>query len=698
MRTRTIFAIAIIIGFFCSTLFTSCTHVIPDQRGLIVRPKTPTGEEAKGDLWLITIGIDNYHSWPRLKTATNDAKALKKVLLDRYYIDQSRIIELYNEKATRKNILGTLRDLSKRVHPDDSLMLFYAGHGYIDNITKEGSWIPVESGTNDSSAWISNQDIKDYLNIDIIKTKHILLVSDSCFSGNFFLGSNRAIPEVTDDGIKKAYQLSSRQAIISGGLEPVSDAKFGENSVFSHFLIAALQDNTKPYLTPSDLFSAIKSSVAQNLEKFPNGEQFPRMGSISGVGGQQGGEMVLFLRQKNQGENLSAGTAQGPKGSEGLKSPKEEGKDAKVQEQSEIAKKEQELETLNREIAEMKERLKVAKSDGSLDQLVALDEQIEKLSKRLEDLRREREAEERKRQLEVERLKREALKKKAKQVEIDLAKYRKVVSSRYNQNLKETTWNALIAEYPEAKNVPLYNEEKFLRTLGIPLPHTDKAANIEMVPILGGCYQMGDTFGNGRTNETPVHEVCVGDFYLGKYEVTQGQWKAIMGNSPASFRNGDNYPVDNVSWNDAQEFIRKLNKKTGKKYRLTTEEEWEYAARSGGNKEKWAGTSNESELGDYAWYNKNSGNEPHPVGEKRPNGLGLYDMSGNVWEWCQNIFSWDAYKHDSQKNPIVEGSGGRVLRGGSWGHGTWNVRVTDRNSLTPETRYVYCGFRIARDF
>ena len=128
--------------FLCALLlFTTSTLAAPDQRGLSVLPKAPTGEVVKGEQWLLTIGIDSYLSWPRLKTAANDAKALKNVLLERYHVDQSHVIELYNENATRKNILGTLRDLSRKVKPDDSLLIFYAGHGHVDNITKKGSWI-----------------------------------------------------------------------------------------------------------------------------------------------------------------------------------------------------------------------------------------------------------------------------------------------------------------------------------------------------------------------------------------------------------------------------------------------------------------------------------------------------------------------------------------------------------------------------
>ena len=251
-----------IIFLFSFLIALSIPAFAKNERGIAIKPIAPTGEKVKGEQWLLTIGIDSYISWPRLKTAANDAKALKKVLLERYHVDPSHVIELYDENATRENILGTLRDLTRKVKPEDSLLIYYAGHGHVDNITKRGSWIPVESRTDNPSAWISNQEIKDYLSIDAIKAKHVLLVSDSCFSGDFFRGTRGTIPEVTDTVIKKAYQLSSRQAITSGGLEPVSDAGFGGNSVFSHFLVAALKNNTNPYLIPSELFPSIKSCAA----------------------------------------------------------------------------------------------------------------------------------------------------------------------------------------------------------------------------------------------------------------------------------------------------------------------------------------------------------------------------------------------------------------------------------------------------
>ncbi len=206
---------------------------------------------------------------------------------------------------------------------------------------------------------------------------------------------------------------------------------------------------------------------------------------------------------------------------------------------------------------------------------------------------------------------------------------------------------------------------------------------------------MGDTFGDGRSDEKPVHKVCVDDFYIGKYEVTQGQWKAIMGNNPSSFSNcGDNCPVENISWNDAQEFINKLNKKTGKNYRLPTEAEWEYAARSGGRSEKYSGGN---DIDSVAWYKKNSGSKTHPVGQKSANGLGLYDMSGNVWEWVNDWYSSSYYSKSPKNNPKGPDIGSaRVLRGGSWYDDAGEARTAGHCEFNPGSPNEDFGLRVVR--
>jgi len=228
-------------------------------------------------------------------------------------------------------------------------------------------------------------------------------------------------------------------------------------------------------------------------------------------------------------------------------------------------------------------------------------------------------------------------------------------------------------------------------------PNTEKPhpGEPEMIRVEGGTFQMGCTSEQGSDcwdNEMPVHNVTVSSFYIGKYPVTQAQWQAVMGENPSYFR-GENLPVEQVSWNDAQEFFNRLNAATGKKYRLPTEAEWEYAAR-GGNKSQGYKYSGSNSIGNVAWYWDNSGNTSHAVGTKQTNELGIYDMSGNVWEWCQDRY--DSYSSSAQTNPTGPSSGSsRVIRGGSWGSVAPYCRVSDRNSDIPAYRGYSSGFRVA---
>lgn len=231
----------------------------------------------------------------------------------------------------------------------------------------------------------------------------------------------------------------------------------------------------------------------------------------------------------------------------------------------------------------------------------------------------------------------------------------------------------------------------------------DPVTGMEMVHIKGGCYQMGATDDDCDANraERPMHEVCVNDFYLAKYEVTQGQWKSIMGSNTvaSSTCKENNCPVDNVSWSEVQEFIEKLNDRVrGNEYRLPTEAEWEYAARSRGKDDKFSGGGDVDSL---AWYHKNSGKINHPVGTKAPNELGIYDMSGNVWEMTSDWYSEDYYSVSPRDNPKgpVRGND-HVIRGGCRTGGITNQRTTRRTFINDRTkgngRGGNVGFRLLR--
>ena len=215
-----------------------------------------------------------------------------------------------------------------------------------------------------------------------------------------------------------------------------------------------------------------------------------------------------------------------------------------------------------------------------------------------------------------------------------------------------------------------------------------------MVWVDGGTFRMGATSEQGSeiSDEKPVHSVTLSGYYIGKTEVTQALWKAVMGINPSRFK-GDYLPVENVSWDDCQEFIRKLNSMTGQNFRLPTEAEWEFACR-GGNNSRGYKYSGSNYIDNVAWYDGNSGDKTHPVATKSPNELGIYDMSGNVWEWCADWYG--DYSSGRQTNPKGPyGGSGRVNRGGSWYNFARNCRSSIRIDDYPTYRDDLLGLRLA---
>ena len=217
----------------------------------------------------------------------------------------------------------------------------------------------------------------------------------------------------------------------------------------------------------------------------------------------------------------------------------------------------------------------------------------------------------------------------------------------------------------------------------------------EMVRVEGGTFTMGATEEQGsyvKSEEKPAHQVTLSSYMIGKTEVTQELWEAVMGSNPSYFK-GSNLPVELVTWEACQTFIRKLNALTGKNFRLPTEAEWEFAAR-GGNNSRGYKYSGSNTLSNVAWYDDNSSDKTHPVATKAPNELGIYDMSGNVWEWCSDWYG--SYSSSSQYNPTGPNSGsGRAYRGGSWFSNARSCRVSIRNSNDPTSRGSDLGLRLA---
>lgn len=247
--------------------------------------------------------------------------------------------------------------------------------------------------------------------------------------------------------------------------------------------------------------------------------------------------------------------------------------------------------------------------------------------------------------------------------------------------------------------------------------------SFESVFVQGGCFKMGSS--SGYFNNGPVHRVCVNDFWMSKYDVTVGEFREFVkttgyktdaeGNNGCfvsqkyglrrkdatvswrspGFDQTERDPVVCISWKDANRYIDWKGKQTGSAMRLPTEAEWEYAARDGVNGEKWAGTSQESDLREYAWYESNSSGRTHPVGEKKPNRLGLYDMTGNIWQWCSDWFSADYYQNSPQDNPKGPAAGFfRVSRGGDWDNVPQNIQTTVRWEYSGGEGDNRIGFRV----
>ena len=214
-------------------------------------------------------------------------------------------------------------------------------------------------------------------------------------------------------------------------------------------------------------------------------------------------------------------------------------------------------------------------------------------------------------------------------------------------------------------------------------------ASLPLVQIPAGSFQMGTP---GNTGDERQHPVSLSrDVWIGKFPVTQGQWQAVMGNNPSNFKNaGADAPVEQVSWDDAQQFLAKLNGLQGQfTFRLPTEAEWEYACRAGTEGVRYG------DLDAIAWYDQNSGKTTHPVGQKQPNAFGLYDMNGNVWQWCQDWYGDGYYSQSPSTDPQGPASGQyRVCRGGSWNNHATYVRSASRGLFTPDFRFSRLGLRV----
>ncbi len=596
--------------------------------------------------YALVIGASNYISgngWATLPGVKNDITTIREILEMQGF--KVTVVENPDSVTLKKSYEDFINNYG--LNEENRLLFYFAGHGYTLKQSYKsdmGYIVPIDAPNPDNDKKGFLQKALNMQQIEVyaknIQSKHALFIFDSCFSGSIF-----ALSRDRSKAISYKTAQPVRQFITSGSAEE----SVPDKSLFREQFVMALKGeadfNNDGFVTGSELGVFLQDNVINYSKE----SQHPQYGKIRDQNLDKGD--FVFEMRKAIIENPVA-TAIIPQHTPS--SPDE------LKKMLEEAKKKQDAEKSR--ITEEEKRLALAKD--SFDKAKKIDESSY-LSKD----------------------------QKIKAWQSFLNDFK---STGYQTNYAEERinhWNIYKAEdTPTPQPPPTYvssqTQKEQTETFDL-----GNGVKLEMVYIRGGSFQMGSN--NGDSDEKPVHTVSLADFWMGKYEVTQGQWQAIMGNNPSGFK-GSNLPVERVSWNDCKEFIGKLNSKTGKNFNLPSEAQWEYACRAGSTTRFCFGDS-DSGLGDYAWYTSNSGNKTHPVGRKKPNTWGLYDIHGNVWEWCED------WHHDSYGGAPADGSAWlspasslRVLRGGAWCFGTVNCRSADRGWSIPSGSGNDLGFRVIK--
>lgn len=813
---KSVFSKLIIAGLLL--LFISSPSAADQSRGFkIGKIKELSHKSGKlGAYKALVIGINDYKD-PKitdLKTAVNDAKEMGSLLKTKYGFS---IDLLLDHQATKAAIVKKLRKLAASANPNESILIYYAGHGDLDRVLNGGWWIPWDARGGEPTTYLDNTLVQKVLSA--IKARHVLLVSDSCYSGALF-GQVRSLPQVIDDRFYLSlYNEKSRWGMTSGNKTPVSDAGSEGHSVFAYQLLKALRKNEKPYITTQEVYTQIASIISNNSE------QMPRCQPIRNTGDQGGGFVfVAALKEESKAVTSPAPTVPKPQqitpqmeltfwqSIQNSKDPAEykaylaefpDGKFAglaKIKIRKLTPKKVVapiSADDLGRgvlnalKVKDVEKFLRFYPTKDDWQGLVSLIPP-ETPPKEKESVKKHTEKAIARRDVSIQKFRGsfdEVYERGTKEgVNWETAKY---VSIEYKPRVEmveiadieflfssnNTKYRIKLddclnfkrgwlirdrifwagADLPKAAAKPklfvetnphnarvriLNIKPKFYQgieldnghyhvevsadgyesqrvwvsmsagkdmTIDIRLKHIAvvtpvqaagrKVRNnlgMEFIYIKPGTFMMGSpSHEKGRYNNEKQHQVTLTrGFYMQTTEVTQGQWKAVMGSNPSRFK-GDDLPVEQISWNDVQEFIRRLNQREGgDKYRLPTEAEWEYACRAG-RTTRFSFGDDESRLGEYAWYDGNSGSRTHPVAQKKPNAWGLYDMHGNVWEWCQDRYG--DYPSGSVTDPEGPSSGSyRVIRGGSWVNEPRFVRSANRGRSYPDYRNYNLGFRLLR--
>lgn len=658
------------------------------ERGITIRQKLAAQSGATiGNFRALVIGINDYvdERIPDLQTAVGDARSVADILRRSYGFSDVRL--LLDRQATDSAIIRALRRLATSSRGNDSVLIYYAGHGDLDRITHDGYWIPANATASDPSTYIENAVIQKY--IKAIPARHVLLVADSCFSGALF-GTARAMPPIIDEKFyANLYRERSRWGLTSGNLTPVSDGGSGGHSIFAGQLIKALQQNRQPYVTPRQIYQRIAPVISNNSEQMPLAKPIRDTGD-------EGGEFI-FIRSDLSGPAQAAAARQGRPGQAGTIQLELEFWNS-IKDSNDPAMFQAYLKKFPNgtfaELARIKSRRNTAGEGGSP---TSIDAKPSPKSETGWPYSLPQSGNSDKGDKGMAHLTIEATPSDARIRILN-------IKPRYKPGIALKPWHYLVAVdkpgYEHYRKWVVLGKTDLVLRVKLPKIHmmhplgSRSVAGVEMSIIPEGDFMMGRDDGNDDMR--PAHRVHISSFLMGKYEVTQSQWKLVMGSNPSRFKD-PNRPVEQVSWYDVQEFIRKLNARTGEHFRLPTEAEWEYAARAGRTTffswgdELGSNRANCSSCGS-RWDDK----ETAPVGSFQPNTLGLYDMHGNVWEWTQDWFG--AYSRSPATNPTGPRSGRkRVARGGGWGSILERLESAFRMDYSPDRRSFDLGFRLARD-
>ena len=702
--------------------------------------------------YLLGIAIDAYQHMPLLYNCKKDAETFIELMLENYQFEKANVVRVFDQDATLKGMHAAFRGLVEKVTPKDNLVIYFSGHGEYDPLLNEGYWIPVEAHQGSLDEYFSNDMVRRY--ISSIKSHHTFLISDSCFAGALFEeGTGKS-------GGLRSERDPSRWGLTAGRKEIVSDGKPGMHSPFADALLYRLRNN-QGSLSVQKLCSDVLEQVEANAFQAPIGEPLRVQGHKNG--------QFYFHPKRNEARAwqaaLAANSVQAFLDFEAEYPESESVRSGEVDKHIAALEDEvlwQDARRSNTVTAyrEYLRRTRLGKYRTEADEAIAGFRRKEEGVKHTKEAARKVPQESERPWKEEEKPPVKALDWSRLKLPLSIAVIAIVTalvvwqvgkSSKptaaavwdctqyYDQCLDKGDYYLVqrgqLWGYADKKGEvlmePRFSEVDSFDANGLALVKEsgqykwiDRQGNtklsfgqakpLEMVFVNGGKFTMGCTEEQGsecESDENPKHQVTVKDFKIGKYEVTQAEWRAVMGEDPTKLYNKgcDQCPVESISWDDIQEFLKKLNEQTGKGYRLPTEAEWEYAARGGSESKgyKFAGSNNPEEV---AWYmdNAKAGNEngsqgtTRPVGSKKPNELGVYDMSGNVWEAVEDC--WHANYENAPSGGLawLKGNGGdcvqRVLRGGSWINSSRGCRVSERhNGLPGEKLSLSGGFRLAQD-